>query len=333
MPIASKIVASALTAALFASSAIPCCTAYGENPITLAAEKALIVWDADKKVEHFIRQASFSGKAKDFGFIVPTPTKPDVAAVDAAAFDRLARVVAESLRAETRAADSAKSEDSGAAGIEVLERLRVGDYEATIVKATDGKAMNDWLKSNGYHSRPAMESWLDHYAKKSWIFTALKFVREPGSTEKETSALRLSFKADEPFYPYKMPDDTWPKGHVRPLSLFYVSSGKAKATYTGGKDGWEANTVWSGKLPDAELAGLSEEIKLSPSDLPKDATLTLLENNTNKMGYDRDLIFASQSSSNLPLILAIVVAVVAIDAVVLRWAFSVRAQRRKAATA
>src|SRR5580692_3138180 len=44
--------------------------------VSIADETAIIVWDAATKTEHFIRRASFQTASKDFGFIVPTPSKP-----------------------------------------------------------------------------------------------------------------------------------------------------------------------------------------------------------------------------------------------------------------
>ena len=43
---------------------------------------AIIVWDPVKKVQHFIRRATFDTKSPDFGFLVPTPTMPKLAPVE-----------------------------------------------------------------------------------------------------------------------------------------------------------------------------------------------------------------------------------------------------------
>src|SRR6266436_5532883 len=54
--------------------------------VHIAEESAVIVWDAPSKTQHFIRRATFDTKAKDFGFLVPTPTQPALADVDDAVF-------------------------------------------------------------------------------------------------------------------------------------------------------------------------------------------------------------------------------------------------------
>lgn len=60
----------------------------GES-IQIEEESALIVWDAASKTQHFIRRAQFNAKAKDFGFLVPTPTKPKLSEVENSIFDHL----------------------------------------------------------------------------------------------------------------------------------------------------------------------------------------------------------------------------------------------------
>src|SRR5438270_793237 len=62
--------------------------------VETADETALVAWDERTKTEHFIRRATFTGTATDFGFLVPTPSRPELGAVDDALFDVLAGVTA-----------------------------------------------------------------------------------------------------------------------------------------------------------------------------------------------------------------------------------------------
>src|SRR5262249_34877676 len=57
--------------------------------VQIAEESAIIVWDEQQKREHFIRRASFHTTGKDFGFLVPTPDKPELAEVPDHVFDQL----------------------------------------------------------------------------------------------------------------------------------------------------------------------------------------------------------------------------------------------------
>src|SRR5215218_6770607 len=57
--------------------------------IDIAEESAVIIWEPATKTEHFIRRATFRGEAESFGFLVPTPTQPTLAAVGDDVFRRL----------------------------------------------------------------------------------------------------------------------------------------------------------------------------------------------------------------------------------------------------
>lgn len=269
--------------------------------MSLIGEKAIIVWNPETGIEHFIRQASFDGKAQDFGFIVPTPNRPQVEEADAAAFERLQRLVPRFTKSEATGGDTVSSRPGG---LEILEQKRVGDYFVTVLRAADGATMLTWLKDNGYNSRPAMEKWLDHYAEQQWYFAALKFVREPGSSDPKTSAIRVSFQTRVPHYPYKMPEDTWPEGHIRPVALYFVGPAKASAIYRDGKEKWEAKTVWAGALPSAERTGLARELNLKVEDIPAGSTVTVMLNYRNEHGFDRDLDF--QVAATVPPFVVIV---------------------------
>src|SRR5688500_18314450 len=48
---------------------------------SLAYEKTLIVFDAERRREHFVREVVFRAAGVPFGFVVPTPSRPEVAAV------------------------------------------------------------------------------------------------------------------------------------------------------------------------------------------------------------------------------------------------------------
>jgi hypothetical protein len=63
-----------------------------------ADQTVIIVWDAASKTEHFIRQASFKSDAEDFGFLVPTPSQPELEEAGNDAFPLLAKLTAPAKR-------------------------------------------------------------------------------------------------------------------------------------------------------------------------------------------------------------------------------------------
>lgn len=284
--------ALALTAALTHA----CCIASDGTKVSLVQERALIIWDAKKGVEHFVRQASFDTLAKDFGFIVPTPSVPTLALAKTDMFNKIDAFI-NTKRPASIGCAAAKAGDTGAAaGIEVLKEQQIGDYHAAVVKASNATELTLWLKKNGYVSRSAMTDWLDHYIAKKWVFTALKYTGKKDGMS-QTNAVRLSFPTDKPHFPYKMPKDTWPDQWYRPLSIAFVSTGAMDSKYVGKGTSWEARQVWSGPLNPFLANAITRDCGLKPEDLPDNAVLSYFENSTNAQGYDADLVFETKQAS------------------------------------
>ena len=284
-------------AGVLAASVNACCVAMPANThVQLSSEDVIIVWDKAHGVEHFIRKAQFTSDQKDFGFIVPTPSMPTLSKVDEGAYDDLKQLIPPP---SPKGMGCAISGDTGAMtmatrAVTVLAEQQVGSYLATIVKATDGRSLAEWLAKNGFAQRPAMTEWLDFYAKQSWIFTALKYnmPNKPANPEEQyTEAIRLSFKTDQPHYPYKMPTDTWPSGYHRPMRVYFVSSSPVQAKYEGSGKYWEADNTFTGRIDDNILHTVAYALNLANSDMPEHATLTVFDNGDNPDGYGEDLIF------------------------------------------
>src|SRR5687768_6694699 len=83
---------------LFACAPAP----HAGERIDVVEEAAVIVWDPATKTQHFIRRATFQGNARDFGFLVPTPTAPQLAAVDDGIFDTLLEKIKRPVIERTR---------------------------------------------------------------------------------------------------------------------------------------------------------------------------------------------------------------------------------------
>src|SRR5437763_10772306 len=80
-----------------------CCPAPPSGkPVVNADQSVIIVWDAASKTEHFIRRASFKSDADDFGFLVPTPQKPELEESGDAAFATLAKITAPEVIRKSR---------------------------------------------------------------------------------------------------------------------------------------------------------------------------------------------------------------------------------------
>src|SRR3712207_6735450 len=85
-----------LLSAFYGTTAVSlaCCVVSSGPRVQLANEKVIIIWDPQQKLQHFVRQAKFDTEAKDFGFIVPTPTVPTLAKVNEGVYPKLEALAA-----------------------------------------------------------------------------------------------------------------------------------------------------------------------------------------------------------------------------------------------
>jgi len=143
--------------------------------VRVVNERALIVWDSANKTEHFIRGAVFDTNAKDFGFLVPTPTTPDLAEADPQVFGTLYNITAakevwrkQREPAQPRSMWTALSEmiygiqsrsksaipmiEAAPPAVQVLKQQHVAGYDAVVLSAERPELILDWLKENGYES-------------------------------------------------------------------------------------------------------------------------------------------------------------------------------------
>jgi hypothetical protein len=196
--------------------------------VDIASESAIIIWDEKTQTEHFIRKAAFQAKPAsgtetpitDFGFLVPTPTQPELSEVDDQAFGQLAELTKPKTVTQQRPKSGGCMLTCGgmapgskydlARSVQVLEQKSVAGYDAAVLKASEADSLTKWLTDHGYETRPALTAWLEPLIQKKWIITAFKISKDPKPTGSAilSPAVRLSFKTEKPFYPYREPVET-----------------------------------------------------------------------------------------------------------------------------
>lgn len=233
--------------------------------VQIAEETALIVWNAETKQEHFIRRGAFRTGAKDFGFLVPTPSTPQLEGVPDAVisqFETMARpeiisgnhysinplplIALPFFLFFSRAAATASAPEA----VRVLDAKRIGGYDAVVLEADDSSALAKWLKDHGYDARPALKEWLQAYVDAHWKITAFKIAA--GEPTVQTDAIRMTFTTDKPMYPYREPKDQRenlpPEAQFgsRMLRVFFLSNERVGATVGTGP--FFGNATWSGPV-------------------------------------------------------------------------------------
>lgn len=241
--------------------------------IDVNSEEAIIIYDAMNKTEHFIRRSNFRTQSSDFGFLVPTPSKPEIGEVQSSLFMTLhsataprhvesgnvKRVVVK--KNEPQSAARAPGMAGGAP--EILGKGDAAGLAYVILRADDLDGLKKWLEENKYDSRPELVEWLKWYVDNKWIITAFKIKQDPvAQNDHWYKSIRMSFETDKPFYPYREPEDMRKKaGGQRSLRVFYLGDWKV-AGRLGADGNWPARTAWANVLPAQTLATFSQGLGL-----------------------------------------------------------------------
>ena len=303
------LLAAALFLLLPAPSRAPaCCPAPPPNkPVVNADQTVILIWDAASKTQHFIRQASFQSEADDFGFLVPTPTRPALDESGNEAFPYLRKLTEPEKRKVPRpsggggcgcaaAAPAPKGEAKSA--VRVLEEKLVAGFDAAVLEAKSADALVNWLKDHGYAFSPEVQAWARPYVEAGWKITALKVARgKDGKGDKTVaaSALRMSFQTDRPLFPYREPD---PRSYAaalgarhRLLRIYFL----AEARYDGGltqEVPWTGKVAWANKLEAADRKKVLQMLKLPEATGPAEWWLTEFEDDWPYRPAPADVSFA-----------------------------------------
>lgn len=308
-----------LSVALLAAAAIPsalapaCCPAPVQGQFVVNADQTVImVWNPETKTQHFIRQASFASNGKDFGFIVPTPSEPDLQESGDAAFELLKEYTKpevqyqQSRRKPALGCGCSASESSApktAAGVEVLQQKRVAGFDAVVLEATSATELVEWLNEHGYEFSPEVEAWAKPYVDQGWKFTALQVAKEEDKQDKTTvdaAALRISFQTERPLFPYREPDMTAQLDKLnakqRLLRIFFLADKRYAGELT--KDTpWTGQVAWSGKFDEAQSKAVRERLAL-PGEEAATWWLTEFEDNWPYRPAPADLYFAASDDQS-----------------------------------
>jgi hypothetical protein len=227
----------------------------------------VIIWDAAHHTEHFIRRAAFRSTARSFGFLVPTPTAPELGEVDDSVFWSLADAIRPEVRYETTgwsvspeswclgsflARKGGARDDAMAPAVRVIASAHVAGFDATTLEADDATALASWLGAHGFEATPALTVWLERYVATHWKMTAFVVAtdeRGGSSYELATRAVRMSFHADQPFYPYREPAAPATSSTADPnrlLRVFFLATERYAATLEG--QPWSARVLHAAPL-------------------------------------------------------------------------------------
>lgn len=273
----------------------------GEPYIRIAEESAIIVWNSTKKLQHFIRRASFDTKSPDFGFLVPTPQMPQTPFDDVEDFAFSAAqswmtpkiVTQQKLNfapllcgffTMSKNVAAGRAEDmTPKSSVKVLHEQKVGGFDVKVVEADNTEDLSTWLKEHNYSNDPELQSWLAPYVADKWKITAFKIAQNPESGQlAQTKAVRMSFKTEKPFFPYREPekkqkndDKQSSTPDPRLLRVLFVSD--VRMAGTRGNGAWHASVPWSDTITEEQRKLFVANTKLKDEDVPAKVWLTSFE--------------------------------------------------------
>ena len=283
-------------AVLASDPARACCPAPRSGKAVVNADQTVIlIWDAATKTQHFIRKASFKSEADDFGFLVPSPSKPELNESGNEAFGVLAKLTEPETKTVKRPAGgggcNCALSDSGSRdkanreppSVVVLEQKLVAGFQASVLETKSTAALVAWLKENGYAFSPAVEAWAKPYVENGWKITALKVAKKAdakATKDVAASALRMTFQTDRPLFPYREPasGESATKLGVdqRLLRIFFIADARYQGELT--KDTpWTGKVAWAGKVEESNRKKLLDLLKLPEATGPAAWWLTEFE--------------------------------------------------------
>jgi hypothetical protein len=267
-----------LVSGLFTPPMPACCVvpAFGKAVVN-ADQTVVIVWDAATRAQHFIRKASFQSEADDFGFIVPSPSQPELEESGNDAFPylqtltepkviKLPRPISIGCGHSLEMVGSAPG-SSYVQGVTVLQETEVAGFNAVVLETKSSEALTAWLKEHGYAFSPEVAAWAKPYVEGGWKFTALKISKKHSSpaTAVAAASLRITFKTERPLFPYREPD---PKAFAqalgvkeRLLRIYFLAEARYRGQLTK-EVPWTGQVAWAGKLTPQTCTKLREMLKL-----------------------------------------------------------------------
>ena len=281
---------------LVAAIGIPCAGVFhkGEEA-SIASENAVIIYDRESQTQTFIRSALFSGKGTDFGFIVPTPSEPELSEVDGSVFREATQILA---RRTPRGAPKGSPPGGtggfgGGNGVEIVKAQTVAGMKATILRAHETRSLQRWLSDNDYPATPEVMVWVEPYVEKQYFLTAFKIDRKSESVRVQTANVKMVFRTKMPFYPYREPRSSLPPVKNRSLGVYFFGPYIAKARYMNTNIPWEAARKPVSDLTIEEADRVMKAAKLEPEQIPVVPNMTYFFDRAT-VRRDFDVVFVPQ---------------------------------------
>ena len=240
-----------LTAALCAAHPVPAaaCGCFAPpdptQPVLQAGERILFLVDGNTVEAHI--QIQFSGRASEFGWLLPLPSVPKLEVGTDELFVKLTALTGPSFNVYTRYPENCASPPSIDAGFlasdlnafpvdaasradaaamdpsPLVVRDSVGPYDYAVLKADSKQAMFDWLKANRYFVPAGTDGAVAQYIHPGAFFLALKL--KSGRSSGDLQPVIVRYASDLPMIPIVLTSVTSLRD--MPVAVWVLGGGRA----------------------------------------------------------------------------------------------------------
>jgi len=185
-----------VTTLLSATTAVAICTCFPCDDCFIQNEGQLnfVVFDRDAKEIRLVPNIRFTGDAREFAIVVPTPSLPDIDPVPGDIWTQasdLTRPVQTNFnsdggcgtREDVFSPDQNSPTDAEDGGVIVHNEETVGAFLVTTVSSTDSGALLGWLRANALSFSSDDSSKIAPLVDEGWFFTAMKLDTSQIGTE------------------------------------------------------------------------------------------------------------------------------------------------------
>ena len=250
-------------------------------------QKALILYDQDAQTEDLIIQASFYGDTRDFGWIIPVPSVPELDTGAGELFFECSRLTQPLHRRRgnrwgcdrddypvTVPGDQLGGDEND---FVIVDEQTIGIYQALTISAQEATALTDSLTDWGFlheDNQDEVTAALQFYIDKSWYFVALKMDStvnwEPDHNDGYwyggIEPVRLTFSSPQLVYPMRI--SAISTNYLSQVLLYVCSN--HRTTFTG------AATEYANRISDTERLSIRSSYPILGEFLPAPCYLTKL---------------------------------------------------------
>ena len=227
-------VAGAFTALEGDASACGGCFTPTENPTVVTDHRMILT--VSKEQSTLYDQIKYSGNPASFAWVLPISGTVQVGLSADVVFQALDGMTQTQITPPPQncppppdcnfrgasSNDSASGASPQDPGVIVTKREVVGPYETVQLKATDPKALTDWLAQNNFNVPPDVKPVVDQYVFEHFDFLALKLV--PGKSVQDMRPVRVTTLGAIAVLPLRMVAAG--TGPVVGISLWVVAEGR-----------------------------------------------------------------------------------------------------------